>query len=139
MIDVKKTIAKILEWIDGYQAPHWTYVGNVGSTIFNGTWTCPNDGIVIMHGVATSSSSNNAYWYVNDITSNIQLGTLFWVSANQTRRTTSFPVIKGHQYNTNASTRIATANAYYYRLGGVVSRLLKALQSLSYRKAVVVC
>lgn len=116
MLVVKKTLAKILNWIDSYEAPHWTYVGNVGGTIFNGTWTCPADGMVVVHGVTTSSSANNAYWYVNDRTQDIQVATLFWPSANQTRRTSSFPVIKGHQYYTSSATRMATANAYFYRL-----------------------
>lgn len=139
MLDVKKTLAKIITWISNYQPPHYEYVGNAGSTIFNGTWTAPNDGVLVMVGVPANSSANLAYWYVTDRTQGIQIGTLFWQSANQTRRSTSFPVIKGHQYYTDNSSRMATANAYFYKLvGGVVHRLLNTLQSLCF-KGVVAC
>lgn len=118
MLDIKQLLSKIINWINAYKPPHYEYVSNVGSTLYNNTWTAPDDGLLVMVGVS-NNSGNLAYWYVNDVTQNdIQLGTLVWQSANNTRRSTSFPIIKGHQYNSPNKHAIQTANAYFYKLVG---------------------
>ena len=95
--------------------PRWSYVGNYGSNIYNGTWTAPDDGIIVLRGTA-NSSQNVAYWYVKDSTDNIEVANLCWDKANETQRSSSFPVIKGHGYATSGADALYTANALFYRL-----------------------
>ena len=92
----------------------FAYVGDYGSNIFNSTWTAEESGMIVLHGRA-NTSSETAYWYVQDATNGIQVGDLFWQTANGTHRTTSFPVLKGHTYSTTNKNAMTTANAYFYK------------------------
>ena len=117
MLNIKQWMKKVTEWINDHENPRWDYVGNVGSTLFNGTWIAPDNGMVVLNAnCSTSSTSNAAYWYVSDSTLNIALANLFWINGNGTWRSASFPVIKGHAYSSSAKARIATANAYFFKL-----------------------
>ena len=93
----------------------WEYVGNVGSTIFNSSWTADYDGLMVLRATA-NTSGNIAYWYVKDSTANFEIANLFFDSANGTQRSTAFPVIAGHTYTTSGAAAIYGANGQFYKL-----------------------
>lgn len=92
----------------------WEYVDNVGSTIFNSSWTATYDGIMVLRATANTSGSV-AYWYVKDSTANFEVANLFFDSANGTQRSTAFPIIAGHTYTTSSAAAIYGANGQYYK------------------------
>lgn len=92
----------------------WEYVGDVGSALFNGTWTAPYDGMLVIRGVANTSGSL-AYWYIKDTTDNSYLSMLCWDSANGTSRSSSFPVIKGHIYSSPGKSAISEAYGHFFK------------------------
>lgn len=76
-------------------------------------WTCPEYGIVLMYAIGNGSATG---YYIQDNTlDNLPVGNLYDNSrANNTRCSTSFPVIKGHvykQYYFAGQSR----GAYYYK------------------------
>lgn len=128
MLDVKKLLTKILQRINGLTAKY-EYVSNVGSTIFNGTWTAPNDGMIV--AIAQWNNGHaGGYWYIIDQSQDGNyVCTISTDYTNQFRESSSFPVIKGHVYFTSDKSAVNNATAYFYKLvvGGVVSRLLYSL------------
>lgn len=107
---------KIKAYVDahGGNSVGWEYVGNVGSNIFNGSWTADYDGIMVLRATANTSGSIG-YWYVKDSTANFEVANLFFDSANGTQRSTAFPVIAGHTYTTSGAAAIYGANGQYYK------------------------
>lgn len=107
--DLKNVLDAILPSLVG-----WEYVGNVGSDIFNGSWTATDNGMMVVVGGA-NSSGGIAYWYIKDTTANIYVANLFWDNANGTWRSSSFPIIKGHVYTSSDRQSISTVNAHFYK------------------------
>lgn len=140
MLDVKKLLAKVTQALN--TTPTWAYAGLVNQIHWS-SWTCPEDGMVVAD-IGLTTNGGVWYYYVNDTTDNFAVGKISGTNANGTSRTVSFPVIKGHTYKQSAFQSV-NGSALYFRyyqfnkLGGVVSRLLKALQSLTSERRWVFC
>ena len=120
MFDLKKWVAKVTQWIDNHATNpcRYEYVGDVGSTIFNGDWEATHDGMIVAIAQWNASHSG-AYWYIADRNNGSQwCATLSTIDANNYRLSASFPVIKGHKYYSTNERSIQTANAYFYKLVG---------------------
>lgn len=89
------------------------YVGDYGSTIFNGTWTATDNGIMIQM-LGSNTSGSNAYWYINDTTENKPVGCISF-TANGTTNSASFPIVKGHTYASSAVNAVKSATAYFFK------------------------
>ena len=82
----------------------------------NDTWTCPQNGIVVML-CTRIGAKNNTIWYIQDLTANIYaIGALNSYISAGTSVTTSFPVIKGHVYKNIYEDGVTDAHLYYYKI-----------------------
>lgn len=133
MLNVKKLLTKLLTSKVSYE-----FVSNVGSSIFNSSWTATDDGIIAMK-LGSNTSGATAYWYVQDSTAG-QIVAYISMTANGTSNSTSFPVIKGHSYTTNASSAVDTADANFYKLkwGVLLKGIIRNILTPC-RKVVGVC
>lgn len=129
------TLSKILKSILNATVK-LTYAGDVGATLYNGTWTAPADGILVLKA-RVNNSGNVAYWYVSE-SGGTEVGAISTSRASQLLQTTTIPVRKGVGYTSPLKSGIQTATALYYRfdlVGGVLTRAKNFIQSLS-RKVV---
>ncbi|SFE13929.1 hypothetical protein SAMN02910327_00429 [Peptostreptococcaceae bacterium pGA-8] len=114
--------------------PKLIFAGNV----YWGTnkWICPADGFITLDAGSVAGAAYHLV-YVAD-KSGHYVGALAGAGRGSTA-TATFPVIKGEEYRTIAEANCNGINAYYYKIGGVLTRVLNALQSLVYRRAVIAC
>ncbi|MDD7511061.1 MAG: hypothetical protein PUK21_01565 [Peptostreptococcaceae bacterium] len=112
--------------------PKLNFMGNV----YWGTnkWICPADGFVTLDAGSTSDSVYHLL-YVSDKAGHY-VAALAGIGRGSSA-TVTFPVIKGEEYHTLTSAFCRSVNAYYYKIGGVLTKLLKLLQSLTDRKVVI--
>lgn len=131
MLNVKKTLTKILAQ---FTAPSLTEFA------WSTPWTAPYSGIMVMR-VARTTSSGSVTFYIKDSTAGVYgIGTLATggISANF-QNTMSFPVIKGHKYETEYTSGVGAVTCRLYKIsswGGVIKNLFSAI---SYRKGVAIC
>lgn len=97
-------------------APQWEFVGNYYSQI-NGAsgWTAPDDGVCTLR-VEWGTNGSPSYWYVDDTTSNRQVGRMGVYHSNGFTQSLTFPVQKGHVYKSTGSSNMGGYTAYFYKL-----------------------
>ena len=116
MLDIKKLLTKILNAMSG----------EIGLTEFswNGSYTATYNGIMVLR-VPRTSSSGAVTFYVKDSTAGIYgVGALSTgsISANY-QNTISFPIRKGHKYETEYTSGVGTITCRVYKVpswGGVI-------------------
>lgn len=94
--------------------PALVYVGDYGSTIFNGTWTATDNGMIVVI-CQWNTAHGSGYWYIKDTTIDSYVSTISTDYTNGYRESSSFPVIKGHNYSTSDKTAIARATCLFYK------------------------
>ena len=79
-----------------------------------GTWTCPEDGFILLKSVC-ASESKYVLIYIVDQTGTV-VASLYGGITGGTY-TTMFPVAKGHRYKTSYAKGYLSINAFYVKLG----------------------
>lgn len=90
------------------------YVSNVGSAIYNNTWTATDDGMMVIV-CQWNNGHAGGYWYIKDVETNEYVCTISTDYTNQYREGASFPVIKGHRYNSPDKNAVHGASAFFYK------------------------
>ena len=99
-----------------------TYAGDVYWG--NDTWECPCDGFINM---IVSSKASSTYLLVYITENDNHICTVTGAGASSTA-TAMFPVQKGKKYKTSYAINYGNiCQALYYKVGGVVNKLKKAL------------
>lgn len=99
-----------------------TYAGDVYWG--NSTWECPCDGFINM---VVNSKNSSTYLLVYITENDKHICTVTGAGASSTA-TAMFPVQKGKKYKTSYAINYGNiCQALYYKVGGVVNKLKKAL------------
>lgn len=109
MLNVKKTLTKILSQ---FSAPTLTEFA------WSTPWTAPYSGIMVIRVQRQSGSSGSVTFYVKDSTAGIYgVGALATGSINGNyQNTMSFPVIKGHKYETEYTSGVGNLTCRLYKI-----------------------
>lgn len=135
MLNVKKTLTKILGL---FKEPDL-----IPDFAWSSPWTAPYSGILVIRVQRQSGAAGAVTFYVKDTTASVYgLGALATgaISGNF-QNTMSFPVIKGHIYETEYTSGVGTLTCRLYRIpswGGVIRTLKNAISNL-YREGVATC
>ena len=133
MLDIKQWIKKVTDWLNtvGYGEPT-DYSSALYNATLNAPWTAPKSGMMVI--TAGTNGGARAYWYIVDATIGINMASATRLETSNYQLGASFPVIKGHKYYSQKANISSVYNGHLYPIvGGVVHRLLNALQSLAYR------
>lgn len=129
MLDVKRVIAKLTNWINtvGYGEPT-DYSSALYNATLNAPWTAPKSGMMVI--TAGTNSGARAYWYVVDATTSINMASATRLETSNYQLGASFPVIKGHKYYSQKANISSVYKGHLYPIvGGVARRLLTRLIS----------
>lgn len=117
MLDIKKVIAKLTNWINtvGYGEPT-NYTTAIYDATQSSPWTAPKSGMMVI--TASTTSNTRAYWYVVDLTTNIRMASATRLETANYQLGASFPVIKGHKYYSTKANLTGQREGYLYPIVG---------------------
>ena len=117
MLDVKKVIAKLTNWINtvGYGEPT-DYSSALYNATLNAPWTAPKSGMMVI--TAGTNVGARAYWYIVDATTGIKMASATRLETTSYQLGASFPVIKGHKYYSQKANISSVYNGHLYPIVG---------------------